>query len=384
VTLAGYDRRMSRLSTVLAWSGAILFPFALFFVTVSYLSSPATAFALAALVMLLPVGVLRRRPLLGLALMVVVVTLAVPVTDAQQAWYHGDMRLIEFVALDLAVGYVAVAVRRRWSVLAAVLTLAAQVLITLAFPIQDAATIMLILVLAVASAWVAGQSVRQRRQYRQQRQAQEALRAVQAERLRIARELHDMIAHSIGVIAIQAGMGRRVIDSQPAEARNALAAIEDTSRDTLAGLRRMLGTLRHVEPEPGEPPLEPAPGLADLDGLVARSLDAGLRVDVQWRGERRPLPPDLDLSAYRVIQESVTNVLLHAGVTHCTVVLDQGDDELTIEVADDGRGGAAGTGFGIAGMRERVGLLRGEFSAGPRPEGGFRVTARIPVPAAVR
>jgi signal transduction histidine kinase len=217
--------------------------------------------------------------------------------------------------------------------------------------------------------------------------AQATVQAVTAERLRIARELHDMVAHSIGIIAIQAGVGSRVIDTQPAEARNALSAIEATSRETLSGLRRMLGALRRAEPgsESEAAPLDPSPGLADLDRLAATTADAGVRVEVQWRGQRRPLPADIDLSAFRIIQEAVTNVVRHAGTGHCRVSIDHQDEELSIEVVDDGRGCTiAGTGYGVIGMRERVGLLHGDLSVGPRPEGGFRVAARLPVPAGVR
>jgi signal transduction histidine kinase len=207
-----------------------------------------------------------------------------------------------------------------------------------------------------------------------------------AERLRIARELHDMVAHSIGIIAIQAGSGRRVFDARPDEARDALAAIEATSRETLSGLRRMVTGLRRADPEPGpgQAPLGPAPGLADIDRLAATALDAGVqvKVDVDWHGSREPLPADIDLSAFRIIQEAVTNVVRHAGTGQCQVAIDQRDGQLSIEVTDSGRGGsAAGTGYGITGMRERAALLGGDFSAGPRPGGGFRVTARLPLPA---
>jgi signal transduction histidine kinase len=237
-----------------------------------------------------------------------------------------------------------------------------------------------VLVLGLLLAWQVGRSIRQRRDHTEARRAQAAVQAVQAERLRIARELHDMVAHSIGVIAIQAGVGGRVIETQPVEARNALNAIEDTSRETLAGLRRMLGALRGAEPQAA--PLGPSPSLADLDGLVARSLDAGVRVRVRRLGRERPLPADIELSAFRIVQEAVTNVIRHAGTDECRVCLDYRDDELAIEVTDDGPGAAVpGAGFGIAGMRERAGLLRGGFSAGPLPEGGFRVAAELPVPA---
>jgi signal transduction histidine kinase len=172
-----------------------------------------------------------------------------------------------------------------------------------------------------------------------------------------------------------------VIDTQPGEARNALEAIEATSRDTLSGLRRMLTALR--KDDPGAAPLGPAPGLADLGRLAAATMDAGVRVDVRIEGEPKPLPPDVDLSAYRIVQEAVTNVVRHAGTDSCRVTIGYRDDDLAVEIDDDGDGGVVGTGYGIVGMRERVALLRGEFTAGPRPGGGFRVAARLPLPAAV-
>ena len=236
-------------------------------------------------------------------------------------------------------------------------------------------------------AWLIGHSIRQAQARAELLRAQAAAQTVMAERLRIARELHDIVAHSIGIIAIQAGAGRRVFDARPAEARDALAAIEATSRETLSGLRRMMTGLRRAEPEPGpgRAPLGPAPGLADLERLAAMTLDAGVQVDVDWRGSREPLPADIDLSAFRIIQEAVTNVVRHADTDQCRVMIDQQDGYLSIEVTDSGRGGSvAGTGYGITGMRERAKLLGGDFSVGPRPGGGFRVTARLPVPAPAR
>ena len=236
-------------------------------------------------------------------------------------------------------------------------------------------------------AWLIGHSIRQAQAQAELLRAQAAAQTVMAERLRIARELHDIVAHSIGIIAIQAGAGRRVFDARPAEARDALAAIEATSRETLSGLRRMVTGLRRAEPEPGpgQAPLGPAPGLADIERLAAMTLDAGVKVDVDWHGSREPLPADIDLSAFRIIQEAVTNVVRHAGTGQCQVLIDQQDGQLSIEVTDSGRGGSvAGTGYGITGMRERAALLGGDFSAGPRPGGGFRVAARLPVPAPAR
>ena len=234
-------------------------------------------------------------------------------------------------------------------------------------------------------AWLIGHSIRQAQAQAELRRAQAAAQTVMAERLRIARELHDIVAHSIGIIAIQAGAGRRVFDARPAEARDALAAIEATSRETLSGLRRMVTGLRRAEPGPGpgQAPLGPAPGLADIERLAAMTLDAGVKIDVDWHGSREPLPADIDLSAFRIIQEAVTNVVRHAGTGQCQVLIDQQDGQLSIEVTDSGRGGSvAGAGYGITGMRERAALLGGDFSAGARPGGGFRVAARLPLPAA--
>ena len=236
-------------------------------------------------------------------------------------------------------------------------------------------------------AWLIGHSIRQAQAQAELRRAQATAQSVMAERLRIARELHDIVAHSIGIIAIQAGAGRRVFDARPAEARDALAAIEATSRETLSGLRRMMTGLRRAEPEPGpgQAPMGPAPGLADIEQLAAMTLDAGVRVEVDWRGSREPLPADIDLSAFRIVQEAVTNVVRHAGTGRCRVLIGPQDGYLSIEVTDSGRGGSvAGTGYGITGMRERAALLGGDLSAGPRPGGGFRVTARLPVPAPAR
>ncbi|WP_031065532.1 sensor histidine kinase [Streptomyces sp. NRRL WC-3742] len=232
-----------------------------------------------------------------------------------------------------------------------------------------------------AIAWLVGNTVHQSRAHAEALRGRATEQAVTAERLRIARELHDMVAHSIGIIAIQAGMGRRVMDTQPAETRIALDAIETTSRETLAGLRRMLGALRQAEAEAA--PLEVAPGLAELDRLVAGTAGAGVRVALTRDGEARPLPPEVDLAAYRIVQEAVTNVVKHSGTRDCHVTVQYGPRDLALSIVDLGGGSSAapGTGYGLAGMRERVALLHGEFSAGPRPEGGFRVAARLPYPA---
>ena len=218
--------------------------------------------------------------------------------------------------------------------------------------------------------------------------AREALarRAVTEERLRLARELHDVVAHAMSVIAVQSGVGAHVADSRPEEVGKALAAIEATSRSALIELRRLLGVLR----QDGEPQasLTPAPGLANLEGLLAEVAKAGLAVRLRVEGAPVPLPAGLDLSAYRILQEALTNVVKHAGPAHAQVTIRYRDHEVAVQVIDDGRGVAAvaadgrrGTGHGLIGMAERVAVFGGDLEVGPRPGGGFRVAARLPLAA---
>jgi signal transduction histidine kinase len=249
----------------------------------------------------------------------------------------------------------------------------------------------------VGAAWLTAWNLRRRRarwtelQARTERlereREEQARRAVTEERLRIARELHDVIAHSMSVIAVQSAVGNHVIDTQPAEARQALAAIEATSRSALTEMRRLLGVLRQA----GEPrgSLTPAPGLADLGSLVSQVQDAGIKVWINVEGQRGAVPPGVDLSAYRVIQEALTNVIKHAGSTAATVTIRYRDDSVTVEIANqrpDARDVHVppprnGSGHGIIGMRERVAVFGGEFAAGPGPDGGFLVRARFPIAA---
>jgi signal transduction histidine kinase len=196
--------------------------------------------------------------------------------------------------------------------------------------------------------------------------------------------MHDTVAHSIGIIALQAGAAARVVETQPARAREAMLTVELAGRETLSGLRRMLGALRQAdEDRTGQAlDLRQATGLADVERLAAATTAAGVRVEVWWQGRRRTLPADVDLAAFRIVQESVTNAVRHSGADSCQVRVDYREDELAIEVSDRGKGGATDTGYGLVGMRERVTLLNGEFTAGPRPGGGFLVTARLPIPVA--
>jgi signal transduction histidine kinase len=207
---------------------------------------------------------------------------------------------------------------------------------------------------------------------------EEALRRASEERLRIARELHDVLAHNISLISVQAGVALHLMDEQPEQARTALTAIRQASKDALGELRSVLEVLRLGE----APPRTSDRGLEDLDGVVSRAAAAGLPVRVDVEGERRPLPAEVDLAAFRIVQEAVTNVARHAGPASATVRVAYGERDLTVQVDDDGVGTTSASsigGSGIAGMRERMAALGGHLEAGPRPGGGFRVRAQLPV-----
>jgi signal transduction histidine kinase len=243
--------------------------------------------------------------------------------------------------------------------------------------------------LIMAAAWWLGDGARRRQEAivaAQERAAELeaareelARRAVTEERLRIARELHDVVAHSMSIIAVQSGVGVHVLDSQPEEARKALAAVEATSRQALVEMRRLLGVLR-ADTEP-RGSLAPAPGLADVEALAAEVARAGVRVELRIEGTPAELPAGLELSAYRIVQEALTNVVRHAGPATARVAVRHAPDRVAVEVVDDGRGGdpGGGHGHGIAGMRERAALYGGTLEAGPRPGGGFRVAASLPL-----
>jgi signal transduction histidine kinase len=212
---------------------------------------------------------------------------------------------------------------------------------------------------------------------------EEARRRVAEERVRIARDLHDSVAHSMASISVQAGVGAHVLSERPEDARAALLAIKQASRTALSELRATLGMLRSS----GAAPREPAAGLDRLPSLVESSRAAGLPVEVAMDGDARTLPPAVDMAAFRIVQESLTNVIRHAGPARATVAVRHGDGGVEIEVTDDGSGAVEGKadadggggGHGLAGMRERVALLGGELDAGPRPCGGYRVWARFPL-----
>ncbi len=227
-------------------------------------------------------------------------------------------------------------------------------------------------------AWVIGDNVRSRRRFFADliaRHQKEREQAAEEERLRIARELHDVVAHNVSVIAIQAGAAR--VSGSSAE--EALRSIEATARDTLSELNHLLGVLR----KQSDAPLAPQPGLSQLDGLLKPARDAGLEATVKVVGERRDLPAALDLSAYRIVQEAITNVLKHANASRVEVILAFQPDALALTISDNGSGATAAvgasTGHGLIGMRERIELFGGELGTGSSSLGGFTVRARLPI-----
>jgi signal transduction histidine kinase len=205
---------------------------------------------------------------------------------------------------------------------------------------------------------------------------EQARLAVAEERTRIARELHDEVAHAMSVIAVQADAAEGALQHDPALVQTPLVAIRDTARGALADMRRVLGALRADEAAS----FAPEPGLARVEGLLEQARATGLEVALRIDGEPVPLPPALDLAAYRVVQEGLTNVRKHAGACRVDVAIRYRRDAVTVEIDDDGDGSGpgGGTGRGLAGLRERVALLQGEFVAGPRPR-GFTVRVRLPL-----
>jgi signal transduction histidine kinase len=213
--------------------------------------------------------------------------------------------------------------------------------------------------------------------------AEESARRASEERLRIARELHDVLAHNISLMNVQAGVALHLIDERPEQAREALAAIKQASNEALGELRSVLDILRYGNENV---PRSPTSGLADLENMISRAEAAGVRVTKSVTGVPVPLPPKVDLAAFRIVQEALTNVTRHAGRAHARINVIYGDRDLAVGVEDDGGEGGysaavppSGGGRGIRGMRERAAALGGEVEAGPRPEGGFAVRARLPL-----
>jgi signal transduction histidine kinase len=338
---------------------------------------------LTAVTMALPYPFHRRFPLAAVAVVLISVLI----------FSSGDFAA--FPGLNAFVMVFGVALhseRRRHSVIAFAATMLVMTVAVLIQPagIVDQAT-WIATELATVVFWLGGDNLRQRRarwaalkernEFLEREREERALKAVTEERLRIARELHDVVAHAMSVIAVQSGVGNHVIDTQPVEAKKALAAIETTSRSVLIEMRRLLGVLR--QDDESDPELVPAPGLRDVPALINHVADGGVTAGLRITGAAREIPPGVDLSAYRIVQEALTNAIKHGG-PRADVTVSYTDQDVSIEVTnDEAPGNHRGQyvvipGHGLIGMRERVAVCDGEFSAQPRPGGGFRVAARLP------
>jgi signal transduction histidine kinase len=350
---------------------------------------PVMLAALAALASL-PLAVRRRWPLQVLA-----IVLAASVTFGVLRSATSTVTSATYVLYT-----VAVQVEPRWRALLALLAVEAGVIISFALttsatsnPANAALT-----GLAQLTVWIVGDSVRRHRAYAASEREQSVRQALTEQRLQIARELHDIVAHAMSVVAVQAGVGAHVIATRPDQAAKTLDAIEVTARSALTETRHLLGILRDDADAAAPASLVPSPGIGNLSALVERFAAAGLPVTLTVEGQARPLSPGLELSAYRIVQEALTNVVRHARQpTQAAAVIRYQDDGVVVEVTDDGQGeggpararapgagsapseAAPGTaGHGLTGMRERASVFGGEFRAGSRPEGGFRVVARLP------
>jgi len=338
--------------------------------------------ALAGLALALAVAARRRSPLV--AILAVAAVLALQEASDGRLTQHSVGALVAIAALFYATGAF---LDERGAGLALGLGIAGILADTAIVEPRFSAVIFPVLFLAVLP-WSLGRVVRERQAGERAERGraerldaerdQRTIAATLGERARIARELHDVLAHSVSVMVIQAGGARTVMDSDPAAAAASLRSVERAGRDALAEMRRLLGVLGDAA-DPRA--LSPQPGLADVGRLVRRTRAAGLPASLRTQGEAIPLPAALDLCAYRIVQEALTNAIKHAGPARATVSVCWEGDVLQLEVLDDGRGPSseARAGHGIAGMRERAALHGGSVEAGADPRGGFAVRARLPI-----
>ena len=344
----------------------------------------------AAAVMLLlltatPLAFLHVAPLPAYLVMTLA-TLLQTVLDMQLSGWSAVAGCVALFVIALSASY-------RTGIMAAVISGANLILLFIFSDTLDGIGTKILMWIAFSGAYLIGVVIKVYRESAAQATQRAALfaadreararEAVAAERTRLARELHDVVGHALNVVVIQAGAAQLVLEKKPQLAREALASIETAGREALQDVERMLGILRAERDE--EESLEAQPGLARLPALVEQVSQAGLHTRLTVRGEPVPLPTSLDLSAYRVVQEALTNALKHAGQAEAAVNVGYDGDALELEVADTGRGATALSGappvpgHGISGMQERVGVFGGRLEAGPRPEGGFRVWARLPL-----
>jgi signal transduction histidine kinase len=336
-------------------------------------SGPTAALVLLGLASTLPLALRRRAPVPVVA----IVMAAVIALDMVSKVQDPQITLLAFLLATFSVG--TYAARR-----AALVGLA----IALAGMLADQPSDFVVMGPLLAATWLVGRLVRthslQARRLAEltgvleREQAENARLAIAHERVRIARELHDVVAHSVSVIVVQAGAERMTLGEERPSTRDVLLGIERTGREALVEMRRLVGVLRRGD---DELELAPQPSLEYLGELVEHVRQAGLPVELTVQGTTRELAPGVDVSAYRIVQEALTNALKHAGPAHATVLVRYGERLLELEVADDGAGASAfeGNGHGLVGMRERIALHGGELEVDSRPGGGFSIRARFPL-----
>ncbi|MFI5958112.1 sensor histidine kinase [Cryptosporangium sp. NPDC051539] len=340
-----------------------------------YYEGPAWAGWLIALAVGAPIAVRRRWPTAAWAVSCAALTAATIVHLTLEPWLPAAIILFS-VGLQSAWPRALAAIGGTLAACAGSLTIAALA----GRDGRAADTIGLIAYVSLISggSWVAGAIVRERRAAAEERRRRDAERTLTDERLQIARELHDVVAHSMGLIAVQAGVANHVVEERPEAARDALRVIENTSRAALTDIRRMLGVLRTPEAE-----FAPAPGLDAIPALVERARAGGARIELTGRIDPRQHSDAVQLVLYRVVQEALTNVVKHSAPTSGRVLLAETGGELRVEVEDTGPPAARPDppegGHGLIGLRERVALYGGSLVALPRPEGGFRLVATLPV-----
>jgi signal transduction histidine kinase len=352
-----------------------------FVFTGTLMSGGATALSVAsAAALTVPLAWRRQAPLAVAAL----VAGAIVVDGLAAGW---ESAVISFDCSIIAAYSAGAHARQRHALAALAALLFANFVDALGAPGSRAGALALAIVVFSLVPWLVGQALQRERSRTAQLRAfasqleaereQRARDAVTTERGRIARELHDVVAHAISVIAVQADAATKLLRHDPDRARGPLETIQTTSRGALAEMRQLVGLLRDSKEQA---PLGPQPGVTDLERLVGDTRRSGLRVTLAVTGEIRPLPATLDLAAYRIVQEGLTNVRKHAGPARARVSVRYEQDSLDVEVRDDGHAGfASGGGHGLVGIRERVTLLGGKLESGPAHNGGFVLHARLPL-----
>jgi signal transduction histidine kinase len=338
----------------------------------------------AALVTILPLLARRRLPFLAPAT-VLILAAAVSFVEGNFAPFSFAI----FVSIIAAAFLLGMNADRREALAAVPLIVATVVIATRNQPsgsTEDGVFITIILLCAWVGGFALSRRLAEARRAEERavvlaaEQAKLAEEAVEEERSRIARELHDVVAHHVSVMTVQAGAVRRLLRPEQEREREALVSVEETGRKALTEMRRLLGVLKE---DAAPAPLAPQPGMATLDTLLDQVREAGLPVELTTEGDPVELAPGVDLSAYRIIQEALTNALKHAGPARAWVVVRYGEKNLELEIANDGRsdGNSAVSGHGLVGMKERVAVYGGQLESGPRPGGGFAVRARLPIEA---